>query len=149
VGVGSRAIGPVVAEALALRGAGRAMVVHSNDGLDEISTAMPTHVWMVGEGAVMEQDISPQDFGLGSHALSEVAGDEAAANAGDIHAVLDGAEGPKTDFVVMNAAAALYIAGAAPDFGAGVAKARESIASGRAREVLDHYVALTQEVGGG
>jgi anthranilate phosphoribosyltransferase len=149
VGVGSRAIGPVVAEALGLRGAGRAMVVHSNDGLDEFSTAMPTHVWMVGEGAVMEQDISPQDFGLGSHALSEVAGDEAAANAGDIHAVLDGAEGPKTDFVVMNAAAALYIAGAAPDFGAGVAKARESIASGRAREVLDHYVALTQEVGGG
>jgi len=148
VGVGARAFGPVVAEALALRGMQRAIVVHSNDGLDEISTQATTHAWIVGEGAVVEQDFGPGDFGLPNHALAEVAGGDAAQNSGDILAILDGAEGPKTDFVVMNAAAALFVAGKAADFPAGVNLAREAIGSGRAREVLDHYVALTQEVGG-
>jgi anthranilate phosphoribosyltransferase len=145
VGVGSRAIGPIVAEALALRGLGRAMVVHSNEGMDEISTASPTHVWIVAEGAVAERDIAPADFGLPEHPVSAIAGGEAAENAGDILAILDGADGPKTDFVVMNAAAALFVASKAADLTGGMELAREAIASGRAREVLDHYVALTQE----
>ncbi|MEO8539599.1 MAG: anthranilate phosphoribosyltransferase [bacterium] len=149
VGVGSRVIGPTVAEALALRGLGRAMVVHSNDGMDEISPATSTHVWMVGDGSVTEQEISPGDFGLNEHPLGAVAGGEAPANAGDILAILDGAEGPKTDFVLMNAAASLFVAGSVADFSSGVTKARESIASGRAREVLDHYIVLTQDIGRG
>lgn len=149
VGVGSRTIGPVVAEALALRGIGRAMVVHSDDGLDEISTAGPTHAWLVGEGAVEERDISPEDFGLPLHPLAEVAGGEAARNAGDILAILDGADGAKADFVVMNAAASLFVAGRARNFVEGVSLARESIATGRAREVLDQYLALTQGAAGG
>ncbi len=146
VGVGARAIGPIVAEALALRGAGRAIVVHSNDGLDEISPAAPTHAWVVGEGAVAEREIGPADFGLSEYPLAAVAGGDAPQNAGDILAILDGADGPKADFVLMNAAAALYAAGRAADFVEGVGIGREAIASGRAREVLDHYVALTQEV---
>jgi len=149
VGVGSRTIGPVVAEALALRGIGRAMVVHSDDGLDEISTAGPTHAWLVGEGVVEERDISPGDFGLPLHPLAEVAGGEAARNAGDILAILDGADGAKADFVVMNAAASLFVAGKAGNFMEGVSLARESIAPGRAREVLDQYLALTQGAAGG
>ena len=148
VGVGSRAIGPLVAQALALRGTERALVVHSEDGLDEISPAASTHCWVVGEGAVAERDISPADFGLPSHPLEAVAGGEAAQNAGDIQAILDGAEGAKTDFVLMNAAASLYVAGKAPDLISGVELGREAIASGRAREVLDHYVRLTQEAAG-
>lgn len=149
VGVGARAIGPIVAEALALRGMNHAIVVHSEDGLDEVSLAAPSHAWIVGEGAVAERDITPEDFGLSRSPLSSVAGGEAQQNAGDILAILDGAEGAKTDFVLMNAAAAFYVAGKTADFAAGVALGREAIASGRAREVLDHYVALTQEVGGG
>ena len=148
VGVGAPAFGPIVAEALALRGTERALVVHSNDGLDEISPAAPTHAWMVGDGAVAEREISPADFGLGEYSLADVVGGEAQQNAGDILAILDGAEGPKTDFVLMNAAAALYVSGKTGEFAAGVELGREAIASGRAREVLDHYVALTQEVGG-
>jgi anthranilate phosphoribosyltransferase len=148
VGVGARAVGPIVAEALALRGTERALVVHSNDGLDEISPAASTHAWIVGEGAVAEREISATDFGLPEHSLAEVAGGEAQQNAGDILAIMDGAEGPKTDFVLLNSAAALYVSGKTADFVAGVEMAREAIASGRAREVLDHYVALTQEVGG-
>ena len=149
VGVGARAIGPIVAEALALRGMERAMVVHSNDGLDEISPEAPTHAWIVGEGAVAERELSPADFGLPTHPLASVGGGEAQANAGDILAILDGAEGPKTDFVVMNAAASLCIAGKVADFPGGVTMAREAIGSGRAREVLDHYVSLTKEVADG
>ncbi len=146
VGVGAREIGPVVADALALRGMGRAMVVHSSDGLDEISPAATTHAWIVGEGAVQEREISPADFGLAENSLASVAGGEAETNAGDILAILDGADGPKTDFVLMNAAASLYVAGRCDDFAGGMDVAREAIASGRAREVLDHYVALTQDV---
>jgi anthranilate phosphoribosyltransferase len=148
VGVGAAVVGPVVAEALAMRGM-RAMVVHSTDGMDEISTAAPTLVWMVGEGAVAESEVRPGDFGVSEYPLRDIAGGDASQNAGDILAMLDGADGPKTDFVLMNAAAALHIAGNAPDLPHGVTLAREAIASGRAREVLDHYVSLTQEVGGG
>ena len=60
-------------------------------------------------------------------------------------AILDGHDGPQTELVLMHAAAAPFVAGKAADFPAGVVLAREAIASGRAREVLDHYVALTQE----
>ncbi len=145
VGVGNRALGPLVAQALALRGIERAMIVHSEDGLDEISPAAPTHAWIVGDGAVAERDLSPEDFGLPRHGLAAVAGGDAQQNAGDILAILDGSDGAKTDFVVMNAAAALWVAGRAEDFPGGVALAREAIASGKARDVLDFYVALTRE----
>lgn len=149
VGVGNGALGPLVAQALALRGVERAMIVHSEDGLDEISPAVPTHAWVVGDGAVAERDLSPADFGLPLHPVESVAGGDAQENAGDILAILDGADGPKTDFVVMNAAAALWVAGKAKDFADGVGLAREAIASGRAREVLDRYVALSQELADG
>jgi anthranilate phosphoribosyltransferase len=145
VGVGARALGPLVAEALALRGMERAIVVHSEDGLDEISPATTTHAWFVGEGTVAERELRPADFGLPEHALDRVYGGDAEHNAGLLQAVLDGAEGPVTDFVLMNASAALFVAGLAPDFQAGTALAREAIASGRARHALDQYVALSKE----
>jgi anthranilate phosphoribosyltransferase len=149
VGVGSRAIGPLVAQALALRGVERALVIHSDDGLDEISPADATHAWVVDGGAVTERDLRPAEFGLPAYTLADVAGGDAQTNAQDILAILDGAGGAKTDFVVMNAAAALWVAGRAVDFAAGVALAREAIASGKARQVLDRYVALSQEVADG
>ncbi|MCX7617305.1 anthranilate phosphoribosyltransferase [Tepidiforma sp.] len=149
VGVGARALGPLVAEALALRGIERALVVHSEDGLDEISPAAPTLAWVVGDGAVAERVLTPADFGVAPSPLAAVAGGDAAANAGDILAILDGAEGPKTDFTVINAAAALVVAGRAADFREGAALARDAIATGRAREVLDAYVALSREAAGG
>jgi anthranilate phosphoribosyltransferase len=148
VGVGARALGPLVAQALALRGMERAIVVHSADGLDEISPAGMTHAWVVGEGAVAERELRPADFDLPEHPLDRVRGGSPEANAGTLQAVLDGAEGPMTDFVVMNTSAALFAAGLAADFPTGTHMAREAIASGRAREVLDRYVALSQELAG-
>ncbi|WP_322795062.1 anthranilate phosphoribosyltransferase [Tepidiforma sp.] len=149
VGVGARVLGPLIASALALRGIEYALVVHSEDGLDEISPAAPTTAWVVADGAVAERTIAPEDFGLSRAPLSAVAGGDARANAGDILAILDGAEGPRTDFTLMNAAAALVVAGRAPDFTAGVQLAREAVASGRAREVLDTYITLAREAAGG
>ena len=149
VGVGAASLGPLVAQALGLRGVEYALVVHSEDGLDEISPAAPTRAWVVADGAVAERTIAPADFGLPLAPLSAVAGGDAAANAGDILAILDGAEGPKTDFTLMNAAAALVVAGRAADFREGVRLAREAVAAGRAREVLDTYIALSREAAGG
>ncbi|HEX6032312.1 MAG TPA: anthranilate phosphoribosyltransferase [Tepidiformaceae bacterium] len=145
VGVGARALAPLVAESLALRGMERALVVHSEDGLDELSPAGATHAWLAGEGAVAEQYLRPADFDLPEHRLERVRGGDPQHNAGLLQAVLDGAEGPVTDFVLMNSAAACFVAGLVPDFAAGTSLARDAIASGRAREVLDRYIALSQE----
>ncbi|MEO5617182.1 MAG: anthranilate phosphoribosyltransferase [Candidatus Eisenbacteria bacterium] len=144
VGVGAAALGPLVAQALALRGMEHAIVVHSDDGLDEISPAGTTHAWIVGEGAVAERELRPSDFDLPEHALERVAGGDAEHNGGLLQAVLDGAEGPVTDFVLMNASAACFVAGLATDFAEGTLRAREAIASGRAREVFDQYIILSQ-----
>ena len=145
VGVGTLALGPLMAEAFRLRGLERAMVVHSADGLDEISPAGVTYAWIVAEGVVAERELTPGDFGLPSHPLDSVRGGDPVENAGVLQAVVDGAEGPVTDFVLMSASAALVIAGAVPDFVVGTQVARDAIASGRAREVLDQYVRLSQE----
>jgi anthranilate phosphoribosyltransferase len=144
-GVGAATLGPLMAEAFALRGMPRAMVVHSSDGLDEISPAAVTHAWIVVDRKVTEQDLCPADFGLPEHPLGTVLGGDPTQNAGTLQSVLDGAEGPMTDFVLMNAGAALFVAGLALDFRAGAELAREAIATGRARDVLDHYVALTRD----
>lgn len=148
-GVGAWHLGPLLAKAFSLRGMERAIVVHSQDGLDEISPAAVTHAWFVGDGAVAERELHPSQFGLPVHPLDQVLGGDPQHNAGLLLAVLDGAEGPVTDFTLLNAAAACYVAGLVPDLQAGAEVAREAIASGRAREVLDHYVALTKEFAGG
>lgn len=145
VGVGTRAMGPLVAEAFRMRGMERVMVVHSAEGLDEISPAGVTDAWVVEGGIVSERQLHPADFGLPAHAIESVIGGDAAENSGAMLAVLDGGDGPVTDFVVMNAAAALWVAGKVETLPDGVTLARESIASGRGREVLDRYVAMTQE----
>lgn len=147
-GVGAAHLAPTMAEAFRLRGMPRAMVVHSADGLDELSPAAPTYAWILEDGHVYERELTPADFDLPVHPLPSVAGGTPQENAGTLVGVLDGAEGPPTDFVLLNAAAALYVAGAASGFREGTDMARESIASGRAREVLDTYIALTREFAG-
>lgn len=145
VGVGARPFGPLMAEAFAIRGIEHALVVHSAEGLDEISPAGATSAWRVRNGAVEAFELRPADFDLPTHPVSAVIGGGPRENAGAMLAVLDGGEGPITDFVLMNAAAGLQVAGTVTSLPEGVALARSSIATGRAREVLDQYVALSQE----
>jgi len=146
-GVGTRELAPLVADAFALRGIQRSIVVHSADGLDEISPAGVTHAWFVGEGAVAQRELSPADFGLPEHPLESIVGGDAPHNARVLRAVLDGVEGPALDFVLANAGAACYVAGLADDMLAGVEIARKAISSGAAQQVLDLYISLTQEYG--
>lgn len=149
VGVGAAWIGPLVAEALALRGIRGAMVVHSANGLDEISPEGPTRAWVISEGTVREEELRPADFGLPEHPLPSVLGGDPEANARRLNAVFAGEDGAVTDFVVMNAAAACYMAGAASSLLDGVERCREAISSGRAGALLDDYIRLTHEVAGG
>jgi anthranilate phosphoribosyltransferase len=147
-GVGSAALAPLVAEAFRLRRMRRVVVVHANDGMDEISPEVPTRAWFIEGSELTEKELSPGVFGLPSHPASAVSGGSAEENATALIRVLLGEAGPVTDFTLMNAAAACYVAGLAPDLRAGVEVARESIASGKAKQVLDRYVQLSQELAG-
>ena len=145
-GVGSAQLGPLFAEAFRIRGLDRAVVVHSADGLDEISPAAPTHAWILEGGRAAGGGADAGHLrGGGVFALDEVAGGEAEENVETLRAVLAGQGGPVTDFVTLNAAAGCWAAGLVESFTEGAALARESIASGRAREVAESYVRLTQE----
>ncbi len=149
IGVGAAYLGPLVAQAFALRGTGRALVVHSDDGLDEISPAGGSTAWEVVGDSIRETRVGPADFGLPIHPLSAVAGGDAAANAAVLRAVLGGAQGPVSDFVAMNAGAALYTAGAAGSLASGAAMAQGVLSSGGAADVLERYIRLSNEVANG
>lgn len=132
IGVYERALIDKVAGALVDLGAARAMVVHSFDGLDELSTAAPNYVAEVKDGEVHSYVLHPGDYGFAAVPAEAYTGGTAAENARIVLAILQGESGPKRDIVLMNAAAALYIAGSAGTIGDGVALAADSIDSGRA-----------------
>ena len=131
------------AGALAQLGCEGAMVVHGEDGLDEISTTAPTLVATVINGAVQASRISPEDFGLHRARREDLAGGEAAENAAIIRDILAGKPGPKADIVLLNAGAAIHVAGGAPTLEAGVAAARESVAGGAAADKLGALARIT------
>ena len=146
LGVAERELGPPFARSLARGGVERALVVCGAEGLDEISCAGATHAWeLAADGAVAPRVLHPRDFGLGVHPLEEVAGKSPGDNAETFKRLLrSGGEvpeglGPVLDFVLMNAAALLVVAGIADDFVEGVEKARESIVSGQAWNALEQF----------
>ncbi len=142
-GVSSRPHAPLVAEALALRGT-PAIVVHSAEGLDEISPAGVTYAWEVTAGSVRERELQPADFGLPAHEIGTILGGDAATNAATMNRLFAGETGPIHDFVAMSAGAAFVVAGMADDFKQGAELAKETLASGKPAEVLRRYVELTQ-----
>src|SRR2546423_14383589 len=109
------------------------MVVHSHDGLDEISVSAPTHVCEVRDGSVRSYEITPSEVGIPTHPIEAIAGGDAAVNAQIARAVLGGEEGARADIVAANAGAALYVPGLGPTIPDGGVLAREAIASGRGR----------------
>jgi anthranilate phosphoribosyltransferase len=114
------------------------MVVSSRDGLDEISIAAPTYVSHLKGGAIKNYEIAPEDAGLNRAPLGELRGGDAAENARLIEEILGGGgRGAKRDAVLLNAAAALLVAGQAKDLRDGARLAAEAIDSGRARLVLE------------
>lgn len=132
-----------VAEALQALGTVAAWVVHGGDGSDEISISGPTQVSVLADGAVTERQVTPADAGLPTHPEDAIRGGEADANAAALRDLLAGTPSAFRDASVLNAAAALVIAGRAVDLSDGAALATESIDSGAARNALERLVAIS------
>ena len=132
------------AEVLRRLGVTRAMVVCAEDGMDEISIAAVTHAAELREGEIRSFIIDPRELGIPFQPSASLAARDAKASLAHIRAVYDNEPGPARDIVVLNAGAAIYIAGLAPTLAAGLARAREVLASGAARECFARFVAHTQ-----
>ncbi|WP_442874164.1 anthranilate phosphoribosyltransferase [Devosia sp. SL43] len=133
---------PVAAALLANR-AVKAWVVHGSDGLDEITTTGPTHVAQIAGGSLTTFEISPEQFGLPRATLDDLRGGDPADNALALTALLDGAPGAYRDIVLLNSAAALFVADRVDTIDTGIALARAAIDSGKAKQTLAHLVAVS------
>ena len=144
LGVYAASLVPVVARTLAHLGTERALVVHGEEGLDEVSPSGPTRAAWVEGGTVRELTLTPEEAGLARIPLEAIRGGEASHNAALLASVLDGKPGPLRQAVLLNAGAAFWVAGASDSLAEGVQRAGRSIDSGAARERLAGLVALTQ-----
>lgn len=136
VGVFDRRWLKPVAEALGRLGLERALVVHGQDGMDELTTTTRSWAASLEDGKVRELEIAPEDVGVKRATLAELKGGDAAHNAEAIKGVLRGDKNAFRDIVVLNSAAALMVAGKAKDLGEGAAIASQSIDSGKAAAAL-------------
>jgi anthranilate phosphoribosyltransferase len=124
-------------------GSEHVLVVHAEDGLDEISIGSETHVAELKDGEVSVYTIKPEDFGMTTTELSAVRAEDAEHSLNIIKSVLANEAGPARDIVCLNAGAAIYVAGMADSLAAGVTRAQQVIASGEAAEKLDQLVNKT------
>jgi anthranilate phosphoribosyltransferase len=144
VGVPQAELTELMAHALRMLGTKRAWVVHGAEGIDEISIVGYTKVAECREGAVHTFYIHPADFGLPKSSAAALIGGDAAQNAAIIQSVLAGAVGAPRDVVLLNAGAALFVAGAAASVRDGIGRAAEAIDSGAARRTLDAMARASQ-----
>ena len=128
------------AEALRALGSTRAFIVHGRDGLDEVSISGPTQMAMLDAGTVTIREIAPEDAGLERAPLAGIRGGDAATNAAALRRLFDGEGGAYRDIVLLNAGAALMVAGRAKDVKDGVALAAQSLDSGAARAKLEALI---------
>lgn len=133
----------LVARTLAALGTTRALVVHGENGLDEVSPCGPTRAALVEAGSVRELAIVPEDAGLPRVELEDLRGGNPAENAAALRRLLGGEKGPLRHAVLLNSAAALFAAGLAKDLREGAALAAKSLDQGRALEKLEGLVRLT------
>lgn len=132
-----------VAQVLNNLGVERAFVVHSEDGLDEMTVTAPTHVAEVAGGTVKSYTLTPESVGLSRAKIETLAGGGAEENARVARAILEGEKSPRRDVVLLNAGAALVAGGRATDFREGVRLAETSIDSGAARAKLEALIKAT------
>ncbi len=129
-----------IAQVLALLGSKRAWVVHGEDGLDEVSPTGKTRVAQLDDGKVSTFELSPEDFGVEQISLDAIKGGNAERNAAITREILAGQKGPRRDVVLLNAAAALCVAGKADSPEQGARRAAEAIDSGAASAKLDAWI---------
>jgi anthranilate phosphoribosyltransferase len=140
VGVPRPELTELLARSLLLLGSERAWVVHGADGIDEISTTGYTKVSECRAGAVNTFYVHPADFGVAKASPADLKGGDAARNAAIVAGVLDGTPGAARDVVMLNAGAALFIAGRAGSVREGITRAAKAIDSGAARATLDRMI---------
>jgi anthranilate phosphoribosyltransferase len=145
-------MGSVIAGVLAGRGCS-ALVFHGDDGLDELTTADTSTVWVVHDGTVSQTVVDPTDLGLPRSTLADLRGGDAAHNAAVARAVLAGDPGPIRDTVVLNAGAALAAAAGVPRaedltgaLADGCARASAALDSGAAAALLDRWATASQQL---
>jgi anthranilate phosphoribosyltransferase len=133
-----------VAKVLKKLGSEKAMIVHGYDGLDEVSTTASTKIsHLNSQGEIESMAIAPSDYGIETSTLEELKGGSPEKNAKIIMSILDGSEnGKKTDIVVLNAAAGIYVGGKSESIDAGIEAARKSIESGNALKKLQELSAV-------
>jgi anthranilate phosphoribosyltransferase len=144
IGVSEAGMVETMALALARLGAARALVVSSEDGLDELSTSAPTRVVEVNADRIDRYTVTPAACGLDEAPADAVPGGDPAANAATTRAILDGEPGPARDIAVLNAGAAIYAGGRAESVADGVRVAQEAVDSGAARRTLDRFLEVSR-----
>lgn len=127
-------------------GAKRALVVWGRDGMDEISLGAGTLVGELRDGVVREYEIHPEDFGIAMAASRNLRVESAEQSRSMLLEALDNRDGLPHEIVALNAGAALYVAGRADSIGAGIELARQTLASGAARQRLDQFIATTRRL---
>ena len=144
-GVYSSSLARTFAETLAGLGARRALVVHGDGGLDELSPSGPSLVVEVDAGEIREWELDPRSLGIYPSPPAEIQGGDARANAEAVRRVLEGERSGRRDAVVLNAGAAILAAGLVDDLGEGVEAAAAALDSGAAAATLERLVAFSLE----
>ena len=146
IGVSDRRFLDFVAAALGELGCEHALVVASDDGLDELSVSGPTHVVELRGGAISASVVTPESVGLAVSPQDAVAAGTPEKNAGIARRVLAGDGGAERDLTVLNAGAAIYVGGLSDSIEGGVRLAEQAIDSGAANDLMERFVAKTQEL---
>ena len=143
VGTSDRAMAEIMLEVLAATGSERAMIVHGQDGLDELSTIGPTDVWELRDGDTLRHTVDPAGLGLAPAGAGDLLGGDAPVNAECLRRVFDGQAGAHRDIVMLNAAAALVVAEVSDTLEAGLEAAAASIDNRRAGQVLADFISVS------
>ncbi|GBG13926.1 anthranilate phosphoribosyltransferase [Novimethylophilus kurashikiensis] len=146
MGVFDCALTGKLAHVLQQLGSHHVMVVHGADGMDEISFSGDTYVAELKDGEVREYVLNPQQFGISLSAQESIRVKDAEDSKRMVLSVLGGSTGPARDIVLLNAGAAIYVAGCADDLAHGIQSAAEVLDSGTAASKLDQLIALTQRM---
>ena len=143
LGVYAPELTEMFAQALQGMGTRRAFIVHGHDGLDEISLCAPTRISELNEGNIKTYDLSPDHYFSRTADLKDLAGGTPSENAAIALGILKGEKGPRRDVVLLNAGAALVVAGEAVDITEGIRLAGEAIDSGAAEDKLQQLIQFT------
>lgn len=143
VGVYANELRQIYAKSLKALGTKRALIVHGRDGMDEITTTMPTMISELNNGTITEYEITPEQFGISPTSLKNLEGGDAEVNARSLRGLLKGQASAYRDIVLLNSAAALIVAGKSDNIADGIVLAKQSIDTGCAMAALENLIRVS------